>query len=182
MKADTRKWVVYLQEIGTVRPGIYYRNVSVDGKLAFVHPSPRSKARRADVVPSMNVFDTKDAAHQFYVGDGADRWVVYSKSHNSVPEVFQAKVKSYCGEHGHTRYTVTRKGRAAVRTFQADFYGRDAVFDTERQAVDHLSRELPRLLKDAEKSFSEASATRAGLRELARRLAAGRGKRKAGRR
>lgn len=161
-------YVVYHKKVGRTEPGVHCCRVSFDGNVAFVHP-PESRST-ADMVSKASVFKDKDDAHRCYAGaeGGAWKWVLWHEYKETV-EIFRARVRSQLQKRhgGWTDYvTSIVKEDGTVITGRYD----TKVFDTEKEAFEHLAFNLKNTLKSALEDLHQADARVAALDKLEARM------------
>ncbi len=157
--------VVYFEQMGKTRPGIHLRKVSIDGKIAFVHPDDGRST--ADMVPSAHVFKEKADAEVCFTKDGVERWVVY-KPHGGLPEVFKARVKTAVYKrHGSwdTRVVVARvDGKSMeVRWDTVDY-------PTEQDAYKHFQTTIADDIKDITDDLRRLTRRRKAFLKIQRKI------------
>ena len=165
-KKEDQKWVVYTAKFGKTEIGIYQLSVTVAGGIAFVHP--RGKRQQADVIPALNVFDTKSAAAEYLSHQGKRMWVVVNeddityenKIHNrrrrSVPVMFEALVLEYTYQHhyrGRTNGKIIKPLGKAVFTVESAYNAK--VFTQKKKAESEYTNRWRHIYKDAHTNLVE---------------------------
>lgn len=146
--------------------------MSVDGKRAFVHP--KGAGKRADIIPSANVFGTEAEARRFHASDGAEKWVVvFERAGNglfdkSIPCVVHARVKTFTDEYGNHYKNILEIGRGPRdKRFHTDRYSDWPVFDTAQEAYTFLLERLGKHVREAERDRKTVARRIAALYKLA---------------
>lgn len=161
------RFVVYTHPVGRTKPGVYERAVTLDGKIAFVWPDEGK--HQADVLPALNVFDTKEDAHAFFTKGGVVRWIVHNE-HGS-PEVFPARIKTYFEKrYGRMETRITVISRLDRKPVASSYNMVD--YETEAQAYRHFFSDMPKMLQDASRSIRSAQTRKRALLQIQRKMKA----------
>lgn len=159
------RYVVYPSRKGKTEAGVHIRRVTLSGKFAFVHPIDNEIS--ADILPTMNVFRSKKAAEEFYVQDGALRWVV-SKQNGGAPLIFQARVKTVVTKRSGGMST--RIVMARVDSKPVELHWDMVDFATEREAYRHLKSTVGEDFKKTTTRIKELQKIRIDLLKIQRKI------------
>jgi hypothetical protein len=163
------KFVVVKSQTGRLKPGIYKRRVSVDGDIAFVHP--REGCAKADMVPASHVFDVKEKADAFFTAEGELQWVVMKDDDDDeMPEVFEARVRSYVSKRSYDRWS--REVQVIARTDGKPVSQRwgTRAFSTEREALRYMLKRVGDGIKEADAKIEQQQARKKGFLKIQRRI------------
>lgn len=163
------KFVVVKVKTGHLSPGVYKRRVSIDGDIAFVHP--REGLAKATMIPATHVFDVKEKADAFFTAEGELQWIVMKDDDDDeMPEVFEARVRSYINKRSYDRWS--REVQVIARTDGKPVSQRWGTrgFKTEREALRHMLTKVSDGIKEAEAKIEQQQARKAGFLKIQRRI------------
>lgn len=89
-KDNGERYIVLLEKLGRMKPGIHYRRVYYSESKAFVPTGSRGMAHD---IPKSVIFDTLVKAQTYQAGKGNRVWVVDSTARQGPVEVYEAFVK-----------------------------------------------------------------------------------------
>jgi hypothetical protein len=163
------KFVVVKSKTGRLNPGIYKRRVSVDGDIAFVHP--REGCAKADMVPATHIFDVKEKADAFFAAEGELQWVVMKDDdEDEMPEVFQARVKSYVSKRSYDRWAREVQVIARVDGKPVSQRWGTRGFGTEREALRYMLKKVDDGIKEADAKIEQQQARKKGFLRIQSRI------------
>jgi hypothetical protein len=162
------KWVVYTSRLNRTDIGVYERFTEIVGDHAYVRRD--SQGSNADILPTGNVFETKDEAIGYLAGKGVKRWVVSTGDWSSTPCVLPFLGLVTFGltqRHGRFDRIVTAVRLSDGKAFSGD---RDlATFDTKKAAEKYHATIWRRRIIEIKKGYAEKHALLNGMYENAPR-------------
>lgn len=163
------KFVVVKSQTGRLKPGIYKRRVSVDGDIAFVHP--REGCAKADMVPASHVFDVEEKAKTFFTAEGELQWVVVlDDDDDGMPEVFQARVRSYISKRRYDTWSREVQVIARVDGKPVSQRWGTRGFKTEREALRYMLGRVSDGIRESDAKISQQRSRKAGFLRIQRRI------------